>query len=203
MTGLALADPALASAIGSEAKLSLRGSAAVGGDVSFDALELVSPDLDARYSGLLAPKKLHGRLEVTARDLSRFAGLAGGALKGEARGTADLDGAPSYGALTATIDAQATQLVTAYPLLDRVTGGELHVTGAARSMPGGGFGFTDLVASGAHGSARLNGDFGRDKVDLDARDRPAAGERARSPRLRPGASRRHADRRARRSRRDG
>ena len=175
MSGLRLADPALASAIGSEAKLSLRGTAAVGGDVSFDALELASHDLDARYSGLLAPKKLHGRLEVTARDLSRFAGLAGGALKGQARGTADLDGAPSYGALTATIDAEATRLATAYPLLDRVTGGELHVTGAARSTAGGGFGFTDLVATGAHGSARLNGDFGRDQANLQARfDLPQA-----------------------------
>ncbi len=169
MSGLKLADPALASAIGSEAKLSLRGTASVGGDVSFDTLELASHDLDARYSGLLAPKKVHGRLEVTARDLSRFAGLAGDALKGEAHGTADVDGAPSYGALTATIDAQATRLATAYPLLDRVTGGELHVTGAARSAAGGGFGFTDLVARGAHGSAQLSGDFGRDKANLEAR----------------------------------
>ena len=143
--------------------------------MSFDALELASHDLDARYSGLLAPKKVHGRLEVTARDLSRFAGLAGGALKGQARGTAELDGAPSYGALTATIDAEATRLATAYPLLDRVTGGELHVTGAARSTAGGGFGFSDLTASGAHGSARLNGDFGRDKANLEARvDLPQA-----------------------------
>ena len=54
-------------------------------------------------------------------------------------------------------------------MLDRVTGGDLRLTGAARTMPGGGFGFTDLLASGAHGSARLNGDFGRDKVNLDAR----------------------------------
>ena len=36
-------------------------------------------------------------------------------------------------------------------------------------LPGGGFGFTDLVAAGQHGSARLNGDYGRDKVDLNAR----------------------------------
>ena len=111
---------------------------------------------------------MHGRLEVTARSLSRFAALAGGALKGEAHLTADLDGAPRYGALTATVDAHATNLTTAYPMLDRVTGGDLRLTGAARATPGGGFGFTDLMASGAHGSARLNGDFGRDKVDLNA-----------------------------------
>ena len=176
MSGLALADPTLASAIGSEAKLALRGSASTGGDIAFDALDLSSHDLDARYSGLLSPTKVHGRLEVTARSLSRFAALAGGALKGEAHLTADLDGAPRYGALTATVDAHATNLATAYPMLDRVTGGDLRLTGAARATPGGGFGFTDLMASGAHGSARLNGDFGRDKVDLNASvDVPQAG----------------------------
>jgi translocation and assembly module TamB len=168
MSGLALADPALARAIGREAKLALRGTASVGGDIAFDTLDLTSDVLDARYSGLLGPKKAHGRLEVTARDLSRFALLAGGALKGEAHATADLDGAPSDGPLTATIDAKATHLVTAYPALDRVTGGELHLTGAARTTPDGGFGFTDLIARGAHGSAKLNGDFSYDKANLDA-----------------------------------
>ena len=74
MSGLALADPALARAIGSEAKLALRGI----GDrraATYRSIRssLASHDLDARYSGLLAPKKVHGRLEVTARDLSRFA----------------------------------------------------------------------------------------------------------------------------------
>ena len=168
MSGLKLADPTLASAVGSEAKVSLRGSASTGGDIAFDAFDLSSHDLDAHYSGLLSPTKVHGRLEVTARSLGRFAALAGGALKGEARLTADLDGAPRYGALTATVDAHATNLTTAFPMIDRVTGGNLRLTGAARATPGGGFGFTDLMASGAHGSARLNGDFGRDKVDLNA-----------------------------------
>ena len=117
----------------------------------------------------LARKVVRGRLEVAARDLSRFALLAGTALKGEARLTAELDGAPRYGALNATLDAHATKLVTGYPLLDKVIGGDLKVTGAARTMTGGGFGFTDLVAEGAHGSARLNGDYANDKVDIDAR----------------------------------
>ena len=168
MSGLALADPTLARAIGSEAKLALRGTASVGGEISFDTLDLTSDDLEARYSGLLSSKKAHGRLEITARDLSRFALLAGGALKGEAQATADLDGAPSDGPLTATIDAHAANLVTAFPALNGVTGGDLRLTGAARTIPGGGFGFTDLIARGAHGSARLNGDFSRDKANLDA-----------------------------------
>jgi translocation and assembly module TamB len=169
MSGLALADPALARAVGSEAKLALSGSASPGGDIAFDTLELAAPDFDARYSGLLAPKVVRGKLEVTARDLSRFASFAGTALKGEARLTAELDGAPRYGALNAALDAHATKLVTGYPLLDKVIGGDLKVTGAARTMTGGGFGFTDLVAEGARGSARLNGSYANDKVDIDAR----------------------------------
>jgi translocation and assembly module TamB len=79
MSGLALADPTLARAIGGEAKLALRGTASVGGEISFDTLDLTSDDLEARYSGLLSSKKAHGRLEITGRDLSRFALLAGGA----------------------------------------------------------------------------------------------------------------------------
>ena len=54
-------------------------------------------------------------------------------------------------------------------MLDSATGGTLDVTGAARLTPGGGFAFTDLLASGQHGTARLNGEYGRDKVDLGAR----------------------------------
>jgi translocation and assembly module TamB len=167
--GLALADPAFAQAVGRELTLKMHGSASQSGEATFDILDLSAPNFDAEYSGLLSGSKIHGKANIVARDLSRFALLAGGALKGEARIAADLDGAPRYGALSATVDAHATKLATSYPMLDRATGGTLDVTGAARLTPSGGFGFTDLLASGQHGTARLNGEYGRDKVDLGAR----------------------------------
>ena len=151
VSGLRLADPALARAVGAEIALALRGSASAGGGIAFDALDLAAPDFEAHYSGLLSPKQAHGRMAIATRDLSRFALLIGGALKGEARLAAELDGAPRYGALTATVDAQATHLVTGFSILDRITGGDLKLAGAARTLPGGGFGFTDLVAAGQHG----------------------------------------------------
>jgi translocation and assembly module TamB len=166
--GLALADPAFAQAVGRELTLKMRGSV-LKGEATFDVLDLSAPNFDAQYSGLLSGSKIHGKANIVAHDLSRFALLAGGALKGEARIAADLDGAPRYGALGATIDAHATKLATNYAMLDRATGGTLDVTGAARLTPGGGFGFTDLLARGQHGSAQLNGEYGRDKVDLGAR----------------------------------
>ena len=166
--GLALADPAFAQAVGRELTLNMRGSV-LKGEATFDTLDLSGPNFDAQYSGLLSGSKIRGKANIVARDLSRFALLAGGALKGEARIAADLDGAPRYGALSATIDAHATKLATNFSMLDRATGGTLDLTGAARLTPGGGFGFSDLLASGQHGTARLNGEYGRDKVDLGAR----------------------------------
>ncbi len=166
--GLALADPAFAQAVGRELTLKMRGSASQSGEATFDTLDLTAPNFDAQYSGLLSGSKIHGKANIVARDLSRFALLTGGALKGEARITADLDGAPRYGALSATIDAHATKLATNYSMLDRATGGTLDVTGAARLTPGGALGFTDLLARGQHGSAQLNGEYGRDKVELGA-----------------------------------
>ncbi len=169
VNGLAVADPAFAQAVGRELTLTMRGSASSRGEMTFDALDLSAPNFSAQYSGLLSPSEIRGKANIVARDLSRFALLAGGTLKGEARIAADLDGAPRYGALSATIDAHATKLATNLPMFDRATGGTLDVTGAARLTPGGGFGFSDLLASGQHGSARLNGEYGRDKVDLGAR----------------------------------
>jgi translocation and assembly module TamB len=166
--GLALADPAFAQAVGRELTLKMRGSI-LKGEATFDVLDLSAPNFDAQYSGLLSGSKIHGKANIVARDLSRFALLVGGALKGEAHIAADLDGAPRYGALSATIDAHATKLATNTPMLDRATGGTLDLTGAARLTPGGGFAFADLLASGQHGTARLNGEYGRDKVDLGAR----------------------------------
>ena len=81
----------------------MRGSASLGGESTFDTLDLAAPDFDAHYSGLLAPaRSFAARRRSSARDLSRFAPLAGDTLKGEARIAADLDGAPRYGALSAT-----------------------------------------------------------------------------------------------------
>ncbi len=137
--------------------------------MTFDALDLAASSLNANFYGLLGRAKVHGKLDVAARDLSRFALIAGRTLKGEARIAADLDGAPRYGALAATLEAHATHLESGYPILDRITGGELDLTGGARSLPGGGFGFSNLLAAGRHGSARLDGSAARDKVDLNAR----------------------------------
>ncbi len=166
--GLALADPALRQAVGSELTISMRGSSTTGGVATFDALDLVAPHIEAHYTGLIGPSRMRGRLLLAAKDLSRFSGLAGGRLAGDARATADLDGAPSYGLVNATIDAHVTKLVTPYAILDRAIGGDLAVTGGVRSTPGGGFGFSDLRAVGRNATAQLDGDYRGGKANVSA-----------------------------------
>ena len=78
--GLTLADPAFAQAIGRELTLKMRGSV-LKGEATFDVLDLSAPNFAAQYSGLLSGGKVHGKVNIVARDLSRFALLAGGALK--------------------------------------------------------------------------------------------------------------------------
>ena len=169
VNGLALADPSINQAVGPEIALTMRGSASPSGEMTFDALDLAASSLNANFHGLLGRARVHGKLDVAAHDLSRFALIAGRTVKGEARIAADLDGAPRYGALAATIEAHATHLASDYPILDRISGGALDLTGVARSLPGGGFGFSNLLAAGRHGSARLDGSATREKVDLNAR----------------------------------
>ncbi len=166
--GLALADPALGQAVGSKVAVSMRGSSTSGGVATFDALDLVAPHLEAHYTGLLGPARMRGRLTLAAKDLSRFSGFTGGSLAGEARATADLDGAPSYGLVNAAIDAHAAKLVTPYPILDRALGGALALTGGVRTTPGGGFGFSNLEAVGQNASARLDGDYRQGKANVSA-----------------------------------
>ena len=169
VSGLALTDPAFNQALGAELTLTMRGSASASGDMTFDALDFAAPALNANYSGLVSAARIHGKLDVAAPDLGKFARISGGSLKGDIRMSADLDGEPRYGALSATLDARATGLASGYLAVDRVIGGELTLTGGARSMSGGGFGFTNLLAVGKHGSARIDGAVARDKVDLNAR----------------------------------
>ena len=166
--GLALAEPALDQAIGASVKLTLRGVSTPLGAVTVDVLNLGTPALDASYSGLLSASKIQGKLKLEAADLSRFAELAGSPLAGDAQINADLDGAPRSGALAATLDGRATHFASGHSVPDRIIGGQLALSGVARSLSGGGFGFDNLVAAGAHGSARLDGAMGRNKVDLNA-----------------------------------
>ena len=72
-------------------------------------------------------------------------------------------------------------------MLDRVTGGDLALTGAARATRGGGFGFTDLLASGRAWLGPAQRRFRARQGRPERPHRRAAGQRSRSPRLGQGS----------------
>ena len=174
-SGLAPTDPALAAALGEQMEFSLRGDLSSDGEAQLDEFHLASQSLDAAYQGKIGPKSLHGALTLHAHDLSRFAALASLSLTGAADVTADLDGAPDHGAVSAALDAKIAHFATGIGPADGFAGGQLSLQGVAQTLPNGGFGFQNLTLAGAHGSARLDGAAARDHVDVKARiDAPEA-----------------------------
>ena len=146
---------------------------------------------------------MHGRLKLAVEDLGRFSGLAGGKVAGEARIAADLDGAAGYGLVSATLDARATKLVTPYPMLDKVIGGELA---RDRRRPHDAGRRLRLLQSQGGRPERLGQTRRRLPAGQGGRHRDGgdpAGEGHRSPRRRQGCARRPPDRLARRPRGGG
>ena len=57
VSGLALADPALNRAVGPDLTLTMRGAASPDGEMTFDALDLVAPSLNAHFPVFSAARK--------------------------------------------------------------------------------------------------------------------------------------------------
>ena len=179
MSGLALADPALASAVGSEAKLSLRGSASPGGDVAFDTLDLV---VARSRRALFRPARAEEGARPAGGHGTRPQPLCGARRRQRSRAkrasTADLDGAPRYGALNATIDAHATQ--TRHRLSDPRPGDRRRARGDRRRAHDAGRRLRLLRPRGESARTarrRLNGDYRqatRSNVERAAIDMPQA-----------------------------
>ena len=167
-TGIALADPALDRAIGPDIRLVFRAAASPAGAVAIEGLDIVAPALKANYSGLLSAAQIKGKLRLEAPDLSLFAALAGSSLKGDARLAALIDASPRTGALSAALDGRAAHFASGFSAPDRLIDGELALTGVVQALPGGGLVFHNLLASGAHASALLDGAAARAKIDLNA-----------------------------------
>ncbi|WP_230530174.1 translocation/assembly module TamB domain-containing protein [Microvirga roseola] len=167
-SAVSLADPALAQAVGDRLTLTLRGSATPEGTADIETARLSMPTIDATYSGRLGSPDATGRLTVQAPNLSRFGDVAALQLRGSLDLNAGLQGLLSTGPTIATLDGTATRFATGIEALDNLIGGRLTLSGVARLLPNGGFGFQDLRLAGAHATARINGDATAEQVDVNA-----------------------------------
>jgi translocation and assembly module TamB len=155
--GLALVDPALRDLVGGEVGLKLRGAATPEGALDIAVFHLEGPSATIDYAGEVDAKRLHGRMNVVAPDLSRFAKFSSLALRGAAHARADLDGAPAKGVYAAMLDGNATGFAMGIPALDGFAGGTLALNGGVRVLGDGGYGFDKLALVGAHGRADVDG----------------------------------------------
>jgi translocation and assembly module TamB len=184
-SGVALTDPALARAVGDQLTLTIRGTAAPDGVTDIETARLSTPSIDATYAGQLGAEGSAGRLALRAPDLSRFGDIASLRLRGALDLSAQLQGVLSKGPLIATLDGNASRFSTGIETVDRLAGGRLTLSGGARMLPNGGFGFQDLRLVAPHASARLDGDAtpntlalraGIDLPDLARADRRLTGK---------------------------
>ncbi|MBM6594851.1 translocation/assembly module TamB domain-containing protein [Microvirga pudoricolor] len=167
-SGVSFADPALARAFGNQLTMALRGSATPEGVIDIETTRVATSTVNATYTGRLGARDATGRLALNAPDLTRFGDLAGLSLQGVLDLDANVQGLLSDGPITANLNGQATRFGTGIPTVDGLVGGRLNLSGTARTLLGGGFGFQNLALSGEHVTATLNGDARSDSLALNA-----------------------------------
>ncbi|MCB8821770.1 translocation/assembly module TamB domain-containing protein [Microvirga rosea] len=167
-SGVTLTDEALAKAVGSEFKLTLRGSAAREGATDVDTARLTTQTVEAIYTGQVGTQNAAGKLSLKAPDLSRFADAASLALKGELNLTASTGGLLSRGPLVAVVDGAATRFATGLSTLDKLVGNRVTLSGGVQTLPNGGLGFRELAVNGHYLNIGLSGDAAPEKVTVSA-----------------------------------
>src|SRR5690606_37798005 len=146
--GIALTDPALAKAVGDRFRLTFEGRATPGGATEVETARLVSPSLEASYTGRLGTPDATGALEIQAPDLSRFGDVASLQLRGRLELNGQIQGLLSSAPLVATLDGNASRFATGLETVDGLAGGRLTLSGIVRLLPNGGLGFQNLRLEG-------------------------------------------------------
>ncbi|KAB1074340.1 translocation/assembly module TamB domain-containing protein [Methylobacterium planeticum] len=181
--GLALADPALAGALGSHAVLTLRGTIEPDSTLAVSRLRIAGPTAEVSYAGRLGQNTLTGTLEARLPDLGAYSRLADRALAGSLSAKAILSGDPARKAVTADVDLRTQDLALGAPPVDRLLGRSPHFTGRLSQVYDG-YAFEGVRLEGAQMIARLDGRatarladtrLNLDLKDLSALDRTLAG----------------------------
>jgi len=164
-TGVALADRALARAVGDKVTFTLRGTANDDATADFDVLKLALSGVELDYKGKLGQARTLGQLKAVLPDLARLSGLAGGPLGGRAEVTADIDATPRLNNYTATLNGRAERLSTGQAAVDRLLAGNLTLAGRVNALAGD-YTVTGLRVAGQHAAFTADGSIGQQQSDL-------------------------------------
>lgn len=164
-SGIALADRALARAVGDKVTFTLRGTGNDDATADFDVLKLALSGVELDYKGKLGRARMLGQLKAVIPDLSRLSGLAERPLGGRAEVSADLDATPRLNNYTATLDGRAERLSVGQAAVDRLLAGNLALAGRVNALAGD-FTVSGLRLAGQHIALTADGSIGRQQSDL-------------------------------------
>ncbi|MCO5092808.1 translocation/assembly module TamB domain-containing protein [Bosea sp. (in: a-proteobacteria)] len=164
-SGIALADKALARAVGDKVGFTLRGAGQDDGTADFETLKLAMSGVALDYRGKLGRARMLGRLQAALPDLARLSGLAGRPLAGQAEIGADLDATPRQNNYKATLTGRAERLSTGEAALDRLLAGKLTLAGRVEALAGD-YTVSGLDVAGEHAAFTADGAIGRQQSDL-------------------------------------
>ncbi len=165
---LALADRALADALGDRVTLNLRARANGAGDADIGLAKLETTTAAVTFAGKAGPTALDGEAKIAASDLSRFAQLAKRDLRGALTLSAALSGTPSKGSVKAVLNGAVDAPSAGLAAIDGLLGRKLALSGAVETLPGGGVSFEALTIDGEFAQARVNGAATQEKADIGA-----------------------------------
>ena len=164
-SGIALADKALARAVGDKVTFALRGTGQDDGTADFETLKLALSGMELDYKGKLGRARVLGQLKAVLPDLARLSGLAERPLAGRAEVSADLDATPRLNNYTATLDGKAERLATGTAAVDRLLAGSVTLAGRVNALAGD-YTVNNLRVAGQHAAFTANGSIGRQQSDL-------------------------------------
>lgn len=167
-SGVALADPKLARAVGDRIVFTLRGTGRGEGSAEFETLRLAMSGVELDYKGELGKARILGQLRAALPDLSRLSGLAGRKLSGKMQLGADVDAVPNKNIYSAAFDGRGEQVGLGEAALDRLTGGRLTLAGRVGTLADGGMNVSGLRLAGQHVSLTADGGVGPERSDLRA-----------------------------------
>ena len=164
-SGVQPADPAVAAALGTTARIMGSGSWAAGQPTAVESLEAVLTGATAMFSGTASAEALQGRLSASVMDLGRFTSIAKRPLSGRAELQASGKLTPRGGGFDLQLSGTTTDLKLGIASLDPLLAGETHVQGGiARSE--GQLAFRELTLQNERATAKVSGNLASPDLDL-------------------------------------
>lgn len=162
--GLALADPALARAVGDRFDLTARGLLDEERILTVEEARMSIPTASVTFDGRVGQTLVDARVNARVPALAPFSDLAGRSLGGAANANLRLTGNPAR-TVDIVVDARLADLATGVPQLDGLLGRDVAMTGTVQRIPAG-WQMNGLRLDGATLDAVVDGSYTNEAVDV-------------------------------------